>query len=136
MGEITRHVTSLTGVLPAVDWVKENINRGVLAGPVLIVLKRPLRNSEQNAKLWAMLSDIEKQATWYNRKLNKTQWKDLLTAAWRQGDSVPGIDGGVVVFGVSTSTLGKKDFADLIESIYAWGAETGIIWSEGNESNN
>jgi hypothetical protein len=43
---------------------------------------------------------------------------------------VPGINGGFVVCGQHTSTMGKKQFSDLIELMYAFGSERGVKWSE------
>ena len=57
------------------------------------------RNLEQNAKMWAILTDISEQVTWHNTKLTKDEWKDVITAAVKRQKVVIGIDGGFVVIG-------------------------------------
>jgi hypothetical protein len=43
---------------------------------------------------------------------------------------MPAEDGGMVPIGFRTSELSKKEFADLIEVVYAFGARQGVEWSE------
>lgn len=88
------------------------------------------RTLEQNAKLWAMLNDVARQVEWYGQKLGPYDWKHMFTAALKKSRSVPGIDGGIVILGTSTSKMNKAEFSELIEVIYAFGAERGVIWSE------
>ena len=57
----------------------------------------------------------------------------MLTAALRKAKVVPGLDGGFVVLGQRTSQMGKREFSDLIELIYAFGAEKGVVWSDPKE---
>lgn len=96
----------------------------------VIEVKEPTRNLEQNAKLWAMLSEVSKQVDWYGRKLTPENWKHVFTASLSKQDVVPGIDGGFVVLGKATSSMSKREFAELIELIYAFGAERGVQFSE------
>lgn len=95
-----------------------------------VTISEPTRTLDQNAKLWPMLSDVSKQVEWYGQKLTKDEWKDVFTAALRRQKAVPGLDGGFVVCGQSTSKMGKREFARLIELIYAFGAERNVRWSE------
>lgn len=95
-----------------------------------VTIKEPTRTTLQNAKLWPMLQDVSRQVDWYGRKLRQEDWKNVFTASLKSQDVVPGIDGGVVVLGQSTSTMSKRLFADLIELIYAFGAKHGVVWSE------
>ncbi|MBD1412902.1 recombination protein NinB [Burkholderia contaminans] len=89
-------------------------------------ISEPTRTLEQNSLLWPLLTEVSKQVVWYGKKLTPAEWKDVFTAALRKQTVVPGIDGGFVVCGLSTSTLGKKMFSDLIELIFAFGAEHGV----------
>lgn len=88
------------------------------------------RTLEQNAKLWAMLNDVGRQVDWYGQKLGPYDWKHIFTAALKKSRAVPGIDGGIVILGTSTSKMNKLDFSELIELILAFGAEHGVKWSE------
>lgn len=96
-----------------------------------VTISEPTRSLDQNAKLWPMLADVSGQVAWYGRKLKPDDWKDIFTASLRKPDVVPGIDPGtVVVLGQRTSRMGKREFADLVELIYAFGAEHDVQWSE------
>lgn len=130
---VSRTIERIEHIQPTLIWFKDMITRGMQSGAVVITLGRPLRTLAQNKKMWPMLNDIATQITWYDRVLSKKDWKDLLTSAWKQGDSVPGINGGVVFFGVRTSKLSKPDFSELIELIYAFGSGKGVKWSEKAE---
>lgn len=89
------------------------------------------RTSQQNAKLHAMLADLAKQKP-QGRELDVETWKGLFLAEiGRRVKFEPSLDGtGVVAMAPRTSKLNVKEFSDLIECIYAYGAEHGIKWSE------
>jgi len=107
------------------------IKKGLAGGAVVITLSRPSRTLEQNNKLWPMLTDIAKQVVWYGQKYSKEDWKDMITSALIPEQRVaPGLKGGVVLLGMSTSRMNKKEFSDLIELINAFGAQQGVQWSE------
>lgn len=96
----------------------------------VVRLSEPTRSLEQNAKLWAMLHDVSTQVEWHGQKLTSEDWKDVFTAALKRAKVVPGLDGGFVVCGQRTSSMGKRDFSELVELIYAFGAEQNVQWSE------
>lgn len=103
----------------------------VLNAPDGYVVKvgEPTRSLDQNALLWPLLNDIAQQVEWYGQKLTAENWKDIFSAALKKAKVVPGIDGGFVVCGQSTSNMSKRDFSELIELIYAFGAERSVTWS-------
>lgn len=84
------------------------------------------RSLAQNARLWAMLTDISRQVDWYGRKLTPEEWKHVFTAALSKQDVVPGIDGGFVVLGKSTSRMTKGEMSELQTLMEAFGAEKGV----------
>ena len=88
------------------------------------------RSLDQNRKLWAILRDISQQVEWFGERLSPEDWKIIFTAALRQQRTVPGIDGGVVVLGLSTSHMNKQEFSELLELIHAFGAERGVEFSD------
>lgn len=94
-------------------------------------IREAKRTSDQNAKLWAMLSDIAR-AKPQGRVLTTEAWKALfMNAAGFQCTFEPSLDGkGVVPLGFKSSRLNKAEFSDLIEAIYAYGSEHGVQWSE------
>ena len=89
-------------------------------------IKDAVRSDAQNRRLWAMLRDISQQVEWYGRKLDSESWKHIFSAAVQQQDAVPGINGGFVVLGVSTSKQSKKWFNDIFLVMGSFAAEHGV----------
>jgi len=83
--------------------------------------------------MWAMLGEVSCQVDWYGRKLSAEDWKHVFTASLMQMDTVPGIDGGIVVLGQSTSKMTVAQVRDLIELISAFGADKGVRFHEPDE---
>lgn len=97
-----------------------------------VKIEEPRRTLDQNAKLWPMLTDISLQHKHHGEFRTPEEWKGLfMHACGREVRFLPALDGkGFVPFGMRSSALSKREFSELIEFIYAWGAENGIIWSE------
>lgn len=94
-----------------------------------IAFKRPdNRSIDQNAMLWARLSEISRQVDWYGQKLSPSDWKEMFTASLRKSRVVPGLDGGFVVLGLSTSNMTKAEFGMLLDLIDAFAAEYGVVF--------
>lgn len=93
-------------------------------------IKPRTRSLDQNAKMWAMLADLSRQVEWYGNKLTSDEWKDVLTAALKKQKAVPGIDGGFVVIGARTRNMTIREMGELVELMYAFGAEQNVEWSE------
>jgi hypothetical protein len=90
-------------------------------------IKERTRSLDQNAALWAVLTDISNQVVWHGQKLSPEDWKHILTAGLkREQRMAPGISGGWVVLGLSTSKMTKSEFSDLLELAHAFGAEQGV----------
>lgn len=94
--------------------------------------KAPKRTLPQNAKLWAMLTEISEQKTYHGVKLSADDYKLLfLDALKREVRMVPNLDGnGFTNLGRSSSDLSKDEMADLIEIIHEWGARNGVAFSQ------
>lgn len=88
------------------------------------------RSTEQNSKLWAMLSEVSKQVVWHGQKLDAEDWKHIFTASQKKQRVAPGIDGGFVVLGQRTSQMTKAELSELIELIHAFGAQQGVQFKE------
>jgi len=101
--------------------------------PFSVSVGQPIRTLEQNAKMWAMLSDVSSQVVWHGLKLTNEEWKDVFTASLKAQKVVPGIDGGFVVCGARTSMMSKQLIADLIELMFAFGAEQNVNWSKEDD---
>lgn len=97
----------------------------------VVTVSEPTRNSDQNAKLWALLSEVSAQVEWHGKKLAPEDWKHIFSASLRKLQVVPNLDGtGFVALGMSTSSMSKREFSDLLELIYSFGAERGVEFSE------
>ena len=96
-----------------------------------VTFKRNKRTLDQNALLWALLTDISQQVTWHGQKLAPDDWKDMFTASLRKARVVPGIDpGSFVLLGLHTSDMTKDELSNLIELIHAFGAEHGVTFHD------
>lgn len=133
--ELARVVKTNDELRFALRWAQEMAGKALAAGPVQITLGRQRRSLDQNAKLWPMLTDISRQVDWYGQKLTPEDWKHVLTAGLKKQRAVPGIDGGFVVLGLSTSRMTKEVFSQLIELIFAFGSEHGVEWSDQSNQN-
>jgi len=76
--------------------------------------------------MWANLEDIAQQVIWYGQKLDKQEWKDVLTAGLKKQKIVPGIEGGFVVIGARTSKMTVAEMNELIELAVMFGAQQGV----------
>ena len=97
----------------------------------MVTVSEPTRSGEQNSRLWASLTEISKQVEWYGRKLTPEDWKHIFTSSLKKLEVVPNLEGnGFVALGLSTSKMTKKELSDLLELIYAFGSERGVIFKE------
>jgi len=96
-----------------------------------VTVRKEKRSNEQNKKMWAALSDIANQVEWYGEKLTPEDWKTMLTASLRKQKAVPGIEGGFVVLGLSTSKMTREEMSELLELAIAFGADKGVMFHEG-----
>jgi hypothetical protein len=116
----------------------EQAKRILDSGLIVELIVRPLRMTrtlDQNAKMWAMLTDIARQIPWIvNDRLQTMtaeEWKDVLTASLTGELRVArGIDGGIVLLGLRTSRMTIRRMTLLIELMLAFGSERGVVWSD------
>jgi hypothetical protein len=88
------------------------------------------RSLEQNRKCWAMLSEVSEQVNWHGQHLSAEDWKHVFTASLKKQRAVPGIDGGFVVLGQSTSKMTIAEMSELIELMHAFGAEHNVKFTD------
>jgi 2-phospho-L-lactate guanylyltransferase (CobY/MobA/RfbA family) len=106
---------------------------------VIVRTVKSKRTLEQNAKMWAMLTDIAEQKQWIVdgrlQYLEPEEWKDILTAALTQELRVAqGVNGGMVLLGRRTSKMTISQMQDLIEVMQAFAAEHGVRWTVNPKS--
>lgn len=92
----------------------------------VLEVREKTRSSAQNRRLWSMLTDISQQVDWYGQKLSPEDWKHVFTASLKKQRAVPGIDGGFVVLGQSTSKMTTAEMSELQTLMEAFGAEQGV----------
>ena len=105
----------------------------IKAAPVdaVVTVKEGTRTLDQNALMWAALSDIAR-AKPEGRVMGPEAWKAAFMSAlgyeivWQ-----PGIDGSPPFpAGFRTSRMTKAQMADLITFIMAYGDRHGVRWSD------
>jgi hypothetical protein len=117
------------------DTARQMAVRAVTRAPAgyVVEVKPKTRTLDQNAKLWALLTDLSEQVNWHGQKLTPDEWKIVMTASIRRQRVLPGIDGGFVAIGESTSKMTVKEFSDLVELITAFGAQHEVRFSGREE---
>lgn len=93
------------------------------------------RSTDQNAAMWAALTEIARQVDWHGVRLSADDFKLLFMAALNQEMRlVPNLDGnGFVNLGRSSSNLSKAEMSDLLELIRAFGAERSVVFHDGDQ---
>lgn len=111
----------------AMEKARQFAKAHLLAGRRMqIEVQESKRSLEQNARLWAMLGDVSKQVNWHGRYLSPESWKHIFSASLKKQDVVPGLDGGFVILGQSTSKMTIREMGDLMTLIEAFGAQQGV----------
>lgn len=97
-----------------------------------VEFKAAKRTLDQNSRMWAMLTDIATQKEHAGKRYTPDQWKVLfMHACGREVQFIPALDGSTFIpWGQRSSDLSKGEMSELIEFMFSWGAENGVIWSE------
>ena len=97
-----------------------------------IEFKAAKRTLDQNSLMWAALTDVATQLKWHGQWLRADDWKLIfLDALKRELRIVPNIDGnGFVNLGRSSSDLSKEEMSNLIELMFAFGAQHGVVFRD------
>lgn len=97
----------------------------------VVNIQEPKRTLDQNARMWAMLSDVSRACP-EGRRWDTNTWKAAFMHAlgheilWQ-----PGLDGQTPFpAGFRTSKLNKRQMADLITVIQEYGDRHGVRWTE------
>lgn len=100
-----------------------------------VEIRRDRRTTDQNRRMWAMLTDVSRQLQWHGQTLSPEDWKIVMLAGLNQElRMVPNIDGnGFVQLGRSSSKLSKEEMGQLMDLIEAFGAKHGVEFSEPAE---
>ncbi|WP_422049884.1 recombination protein NinB [Shimia sp.] len=115
------------------DGIRARAHTWVEAAPegMVIQFKEPTRSLDQNAKLWAMLGDVAKQAEHNGNRYTPEVWKALfMSACGYELNLLVGLNGEPVPMGTSSSKLSVGKMSELIEFISFWCVENGVTLSD------
>ena len=100
----------------------------------MVKISEEKRSLDANAAMWAALSDISR-AKPDGRMHVPEVWKSLfLHAAGHAVQFEEGLDGRPFPVGFSSSRLSKQQMSDLLDFIFAWGAERGVVFTDNRET--
>lgn len=93
------------------------------------------RTPKQNRRMWAMLNDLARQVHWpvdgVMQLLDPEDWKHVMSAGLKKHQRVAaGIEGGFVILGQHTSKFSRREMADLITLMFAFGGDKGVNWTD------
>lgn len=130
---MTRYLSVLNSPLDrarAIGWIRQ------APDGTRVELKAAKRSLPQNDRMWAMLSDIATQKEHHGRKYIPDHWKVIFMAACgREVQFIPSLDGKTFIpWGQSSSDLSKEEMSDLIEFMFQWGAENGVVFHDQAEA--
>jgi hypothetical protein len=111
----------------------ENLVNAAPSGHIMTI-KPPTRTNEQNALMWALLSELSR-AKPEGRCLTPDVWKAVMMQAC--GHAVQfelGIDGHPFPLGFRSSRLSKEQMSELIEFIREYGARCGVEFTDPKEA--
>lgn len=100
----------------------------------VVTIREATRNADQNARMWAMLSDVAR-AKPEGRHWTTDVWKAaFMHSLGYQVRFCEGLDGqGPFPTGFRTSRLTVRQMADLITVIGEYGDRHGVRWTEPQE---
>ena len=98
-----------------------------------VTVEPPKRTLDQNSLLWPVLECFSAQLEWPVNgrmvKMTAEDWKDLLSAAYRRESQrvAMGVDGGMVMLGLRTSKMNKREFSEFLEFVFSVAADRGVV---------
>lgn len=96
----------------------------------VVNVSAPRRSTDQNARFWAMLSDVSRSKP-DGRTMTPERWKAAFMQSFgHQVQFENDLEGRPFPIGHSSSRMSKADMSELMEFISAWGTEHGVVWSE------
>lgn len=90
----------------------------------VVEIKERNRSLDQNAAQWPILEAFSRQLVWpvngQMTTMSPEEWKDVLTAAFRNETSrlAMGLNGGVVMLGMRTREMSKKQFSEWLDFLH------------------
>jgi hypothetical protein len=126
VADVSGHTVILVGPIQR-DMAKRLVDKA--PDGYVVSVSAPTRTTDQNAKFWAMLSDVS-MAKPRGRRHTPEVWKALfMNACGYPVQFEEGLSGEPFPIGFRSSRLSKKQMAELITFIQAFGDENGVRWS-------
>lgn len=131
MGSQTLQLNSDKNKALARSWVEKS------PAETFVRFSRNKRTTDQNSKLWVLLSEISRVQMWHGQYLSAEDWKLIFMAGLNQElRIVPNLENnGFVSLGRSSSKLSRQEFSDLLELIHMFAAENEIDLGEPQKEN-
>jgi hypothetical protein len=99
----------------------------------VVTISPPPTTWDQTKKMWAMLGEIA-EAKPLGRDAKPDTWKLILMRAMGHETQFElDLKGRPFPTGFSSKKMGKKAMSEFIEFLYAFGAEHGVKFKEGND---
>lgn len=116
------------------DYAKDQID--LAPEKAVVTIAEPTRTNEQNAKLWAMLTDVSKQCLLPSgNKGTQDTWKCLAMRTCKMECRYElDFDNQLFPIGYRSSQLPIKECSELIEWLYRFGAENNVTWKEKEQA--
>lgn len=111
---------------------KQEAHKLIEAAPyeAVVTVKPATRSTEQNSLMWSLLSEISR-AKPEGRRHTPEVWKALaMHACGHAVQFETGLSGEPFPVGFRSSRLTKHQMSELIEFLYAYGAEKGVVFKE------
>lgn len=99
---------------------------------MIVTIQKVTRTLAHNAVQWPILNAFSDQLQWPVNgamcKLTGEEWKDILTAAYRQetGRIAQGLDGGMVMLGHKTREFKAAEWSDWMAFLESVAADRGV----------
>lgn len=99
---------------------------------MMVTIQKVTRTLAHNAVQWPILNAFSEQLLWpvngAMAKLSGDEWKDILTAAYRQETTriAQGLDGGMVMLGHKTKEFKKDEWPEWMAFLESVAADRGV----------
>ena len=114
------------------SWLAEQSFTSGHCYKMMVVEEGERRSSEQNAKMWAMLTEIAASGELRDQRWTPDQWKSIfMQSLGHPVEVLPSLDGkSWFPASLSSSRLSKGQMAEMIECMLAWGTENGVVFQD------
>ena len=98
----------------------------------IVEFHKPQRTLEQNAKMWAMLTEIAASGELRDQRWTPDQWKSIfMQSLGHPVEVLPSLDGkSWFPVSLSSSRLSKEQMSEMIECMLAWGTQNGVKFAD------